>query len=318
AGAWRPQGQFGRGRVHPRGGIGGLGSAPPPQSPGFENSPLVLPLPLAVRSEKTDRGDRAFPPPLSLRPPFSFLLLPLPRQTPAHPLIGRDSLPRPRGGELAGWRGAGTSGGVLLVPVVLALEVSVGKTPLITALNGTDILLPCTFSTCIGFENLYFWWKYNSTDDYQDLLEGMVKNEKSEPRVRKEMHSRIVLVGSTRDKKNNISIVLQEVEFADAGKYTCRVRNPKEKNAQHEATITLNVVKQLEVVDNTVTLIIVAVVGGCIGLLIVVMLTKNVILFIIKKTQEKKKECLVNSSGNDNTENGQAGSKAEQKATPKA
>ncbi|XP_028931164.1 sodium channel subunit beta-4 isoform X2 [Ornithorhynchus anatinus] len=220
-------------------------------------------------------------------------------------------------GAAARWLGTGLLG-VLLVPVVLALEVSVGKTPLITALNGTDILLPCTFSTCIGFENLYFWWKYNSTDDYQDLLEGMVKNEKSEPRVRKEMHSRIVLVGSTRDKKNNISIVLQEVEFADAGKYTCRVRNPKEKNAQHEATITLNVVKQLEVVDNTVTLIIVAVVGGCIGLLIVVMLTKNVILFIIKKTQEKKKECLVNSSGNDNTENGQAGSKAEQKATPKA
>lgn len=31
-----------------------------------------------------------------------------------------------------------------------------------------------------------------------------------------------------------------------------------------------------------------------------------------------RKECLVSSSGNDNTENGLAGSKAEQKAPPKA
>lgn len=31
-----------------------------------------------------------------------------------------------------------------------------------------------------------------------------------------------------------------------------------------------------------------------------------------------RKECLVSSSGNDNTENGLAGSKAEQKVTPKA
>uniref|UniRef100_A0A5F8HFB1 Sodium voltage-gated channel beta subunit 4 n=1 Tax=Monodelphis domestica TaxID=13616 RepID=A0A5F8HFB1_MONDO len=70
-------------------------------------------------------------------------------------------------------------------------------------------------------------------------------------------------------------------------------------------------------VDNTVTIIIVSVVGGLIGFLIVFMLIKKFITFIIKKTQEKKKECLVNSSGNDNTENGMAGSKAEQKATPK-
>lgn len=32
----------------------------------------------------------------------------------------------------------------------------------------------------------------------------------------------------------------------------------------------------------------------------------------------RRKECLVSSSGNDNTENGLAGSKAEQKAPPKA
>lgn len=40
--------------------------------------------------------------------------------------------------------------------------------------------------------------------------------------------------------------------------------------------------------DNTVTLIIVGVVGGLIGLLILFMLIKKVVLFIIKKTQDGK------------------------------
>lgn len=40
--------------------------------------------------------------------------------------------------------------------------------------------------------------------------------------------------------------------------------------------------------DNTVTLIIVGVVGGLIGLLILFMLIKRVVLFIIKKTQDGK------------------------------
>uniref|UniRef100_A0A7N5K063 Sodium voltage-gated channel beta subunit 4 n=1 Tax=Ailuropoda melanoleuca TaxID=9646 RepID=A0A7N5K063_AILME len=69
----------------------------------------------------------------------------------------------------------------------------------------------------------------------------------------------------------------------------------------------------VEEVDNTVTLIILGVVGGVIGLLILILLVKKFIAFIIKKTQEKKKECLVSSSGNDNTENGLPGSKAEEK-----
>lgn len=44
----------------------------------------------------------------------------------------------------------------------------------------------------------------------------------------------------------------------------------------------------VEEVDNTVTLIILAVVGGVIGLLIFILLVKKLITFILKKTQEKK------------------------------
>uniref|UniRef100_A0A8D0GGD1 Sodium voltage-gated channel beta subunit 4 n=1 Tax=Sphenodon punctatus TaxID=8508 RepID=A0A8D0GGD1_SPHPU len=117
---------------------------------------------------------------------------------------------------------------------------------------------------------------------------------------------------------NNISILLLSVDFSDSGQYFCKVKNPKEMNAQHNATLILNVVHELVKVDNTLTIIIVSAVGGFFGFLILVLLIKKCVLFIIKKTQEKKKECLVSSSGNDNTENGLAGSKAEQKSAPKA
>lgn len=57
--------------------------------------------------------------------------------------------------------------GLFLLPMSLSLEVSVGKATTIYAVNGTEILLPCTFSSCFGFENLHFWWSYNSSDTYK-------------------------------------------------------------------------------------------------------------------------------------------------------
>lgn len=39
-----------------------------------------------------------------------------------------------------------------------------GKTNTVLALNGSDVLLPCTFTTCIGFEDLVFTWYFNSTE----------------------------------------------------------------------------------------------------------------------------------------------------------
>ncbi|XP_017593929.1 sodium channel subunit beta-4 isoform X2 [Corvus cornix cornix] len=204
--------------------------------------------------------------------------------------------------------------GLHVFAIAFALEVSVGKTNTVMALNNSNVLLPCTFTTCIGFQDLVFTWYFNSTEL---IYHGKIKNKASEPTVIQH-NPRVEFVGSTTKKDNNISIVLNNVEFSDAGKYTCHVKNPKEKNAQHNATIFLTVVHKMVETDNTVTLIIVGVVGGLIGLLILFMLIKRVVLFIIKKMQDGKKECLVSSSGNDNTENGLAGSKAEQKAPPKA
>ncbi|NXJ22091.1 SCN4B protein, partial [Dicrurus megarhynchus] len=214
--------------------------------------------------------------------------------------------------------------GLHVFAIAFALEVSVGKTNTVMALNNSNVLLPCVFTTCIGFQDLVFKWYFNSTELVADpappplqIYHGKIKNKASEPTV-VQHNPRVEFVGSITKKDYNISIVLNSVEFSDAGKYTCHVKNPKEKNAEHNATIFLTVVHKMVETDNTVTLIIVGVVGGLIGLLILFMLIKRVVLFIIKKTQDGKKECLVSSSGNDNTENGLAGSKAEQKAPPKA
>ena len=54
--------------------------------------------------------------------------------------------------------------GLFLLPMYLSLEVSVGKATTIYAINGSAILLPCTFSSCYGFENLYFRWSYNNSE----------------------------------------------------------------------------------------------------------------------------------------------------------
>ncbi|KAF6106099.1 sodium voltage-gated channel beta subunit 2 [Phyllostomus discolor] len=207
--------------------------------------------------------------------------------------------------------------GLFLLPVSLSLEVSVGKATDLYAVNGTEILLPCTFSSCFGFHDLGFWWSYNSSDTFKILISGTVKTEKADPKVHLKIDDRISLEGSTKEKMNNLSILLKDLDFSDTGKYTCHVKNPKEKDLQHQATVFLHVVDKLEEVDNTVTLIILAVVGGVIGLLIFILLVKKLITFILKKTQEQKKECLVSSSGNDNTENGLPGSKAEEKPPTK-
>ncbi|KAK2503192.1 hypothetical protein MC885_003793 [Smutsia gigantea] len=132
--------------------------------------------------------------------------------------------------------------GLFLLPASLSLEVSVGKATIIYAVNASEILLPCTFSSCFGFYDLQFSWSYNSSDTFKILIEGTVKNEKTDPKVKFKVDDRITLEGTTKDKMNNISILLRNLDFSDTGKYTCHVKNPKENNLQHQATVSLQVV----------------------------------------------------------------------------
>ena len=50
-----------------------------------------------------------------------------------------------------------------------ALEMLVGKIPFLEAVNGSTVLLPCTYASCIGIENLYFNWQYNENGTMQKV-----------------------------------------------------------------------------------------------------------------------------------------------------
>ncbi|XP_043936806.1 sodium channel subunit beta-4 [Protopterus annectens] len=206
--------------------------------------------------------------------------------------------------------------GFSFFPVTSALETTVGKINTFEVLNGTDFILPCNFGTCIGFENLLFRWYFETNTTRDRLLEATIKAPGTEPRITFTKNDRIKFAGDS--KKKNISILLENMDFEDSGKYICFVKNPTEKDAKHESVVTVNVVDKLTTKDNTLTIMIAMCVGGVIGLLIVIMALKALILCIINKVTEKKKECLVSSSGNDNTENGLSGSKAGKKVPPKA
>ncbi|XP_028322476.1 sodium channel, voltage-gated, type IV, beta b [Gouania willdenowi] len=195
-----------------------------------------------------------------------------------------------------------------------ALEMSVGKIPSLEAVNGSTVMLPCTYASCIGIENLYFNWQFNQSGTMKKVCESTIPSEEVEPDVTI-FEDRVTFIG--KNHHNNVSILLWNITFEDAGFYTCFGVNPKEKGRNHSAKFHLMVVEELRVVDNTLTIIIASAVGGAIGLLIGFMLLKNLTLFVLSKLEEKNKECLVSSSGIDNTENGLSGSKADSKPTPK-
>ncbi|XP_005987305.1 sodium channel, voltage-gated, type IV, beta a isoform X2 [Latimeria chalumnae] len=173
--------------------------------------------------------------------------------------------------------------GLHFIPVSFSLEATIGKKNTIEALNGTDVLLPCTFATCMGFMNLKFWWTRENNGTSTKLFEGMIR-KKDDDVIQQDKADRIEFAGG---KGNNISIILKAVDFEDTGKYACHVLNPLEKNLEHEAVAVLTVLSELKVVDNTLTVIIVSAIGGLIGLTILIMVTKKVIIFIMKKAREK-------------------------------
>ncbi|XP_062289703.1 sodium channel, voltage-gated, type IV, beta b [Scomber scombrus] len=200
-----------------------------------------------------------------------------------------------------------------------ALEMNVGKIPFLEAVNGSTVMLPCTYASCIGIDNLYFNWQFNDNGTMHKVCDSMIVSEDSDPDV-KIYRERVEFVGKnhkTIDHKNNVSILLWNITFEDGGQYTCFGRNPREKDKNHSTIFTLIVVDEVRVVDNTLTIIIASAVGGGIAALMGFMLLKNFTLFVLSKLEEKNKECLVTSSGIDNTENGLSGSKADSKPTPK-
>ncbi|CAL8331851.1 unnamed protein product [Boreogadus saida] len=189
---------------------------------------------------------------------------------------------------------------------VHGLEVSTGKVSLLQATNGSTVLLPCTYSSCIGIHKLYFNWHYNDNGTMLKLCEAVIPKENVEPVVGV-YHERVEFVGSSRS--NNISILLWNITFEDGGDYVCFARNPKEKNRNHSAVYTLIVVDQLTEVDTTLTTAMVAVVGTLLGSLLLFMVAKALVVNFMPKKEDKNKDCLVSSTAVDHTEDGRSGAK---------
>uniref|UniRef100_A0A4W3HF57 Ig-like domain-containing protein n=1 Tax=Callorhinchus milii TaxID=7868 RepID=A0A4W3HF57_CALMI len=129
--------------------------------------------------------------------------------------------------------------GLVGLQVTVGLEVLVGKNPIIEVLNGTDVLLPCTFTSCMGHKNAIFWWTYQ--------LNKTMKGEKAVipgtiTQSHIEQEDRIKFVGDI--DKNNISLLLDQVDFEDSGLYTCSFKNPNERNQIVNATIKLIIVSE--------------------------------------------------------------------------
>lgn len=57
-----------------------------------------------------------------------------------------------------------------------ALEMSVGKIPFLEAVNGSTVMLPCTYSSCIGIKNLYFKWQFNDNGTMQNVRRFCLKD----------------------------------------------------------------------------------------------------------------------------------------------
>ncbi|CAL8350627.1 unnamed protein product [Arctogadus glacialis] len=189
---------------------------------------------------------------------------------------------------------------------VVGLEVSTGKVSLLQATNGSTVLLPCTYSSCIGIHKLYFNWHYNDNGTMLKLCEAVIPRENVEPVVGV-YHERVEFVGSSR--RNNISILLWNITFEDRGDYVCFARNPKEKNRNHSAVYTLIVVDQLTEVDTTLTTAMVAVVGTLLGSLLLFMVAKALVVNFMPKKEDKNKDCLVSSTVVDHSEDGRSGPK---------
>lgn len=50
-----------------------------------------------------------------------------------------------------------------------ALEMFVGKVPFVEAVNGSTVMLPCSYSSCIGIKKLYFSWQFNENGTMQKV-----------------------------------------------------------------------------------------------------------------------------------------------------
>ncbi|XP_016355874.1 sodium channel regulatory subunit beta-2 [Sinocyclocheilus anshuiensis] len=142
--------------------------------------------------------------------------------------------------------------------------------PQIYALNGTDVRIPCAFTSCYKLDPSKFAmnWTYQETSNSTEKMFMTYKN-KITPLKSSRFGDRVLFSGNL--DKNDLSITILDVQLTDEGIYNCYVRNPPDRIQGH-GTIQFVVLTELPPPrDSTIAVAIGASVGGILALLILSM-----------------------------------------------
>ncbi|XP_061924671.1 sodium channel subunit beta-2-like [Entelurus aequoreus] len=189
---------------------------------------------------------------------------------------------------------------LLLLGVSGSLCMDVIVPSKINVKNGTDIKIPCTFTSCYKIYPPKFVmnWTYQETVNETEKM-FMAYNQKKGMMARRlvalpdrvPFADRVTFAGNL--EKNDLSITLSDVQEDDEGLYHCYVINPPDRIHGH-GFIKLNVFPELPPPrDSTIAVAIGASVGGVLALLILSMVVVKFLRHHLKQeliSEEKTEE----------------------------
>ncbi|XP_004604779.1 sodium channel subunit beta-2 isoform X1 [Sorex araneus] len=169
-----------------------------------------------------------------------------------------------------------------LVPLGRSMEVTVPSA--LNVLNGSDARLACTFNSCYTVNHKQFSlnWTYQECSNCSEEMFLQFRMKIINPKLER-FRDRVEFSGNP--SKNDVSVMLRNVQLEDEGVYSCYVMNPPDRQRGH-GRITLKVLlEEPPERDSTVAVIVGASVGGFLAVVILV-------LMVVKCVRRKKEQKL--------------------------
>uniref|UniRef100_A0A3Q2Y9M5 Sodium channel, voltage-gated, type II, beta n=1 Tax=Hippocampus comes TaxID=109280 RepID=A0A3Q2Y9M5_HIPCM len=163
----------------------------------------------------------------------------------------------------------------------------------IHVMNGSDIKIPCSFTSCYQIDTNKFvmnWTYHESINDTEKMFLAYDRKKGMVALLPERFGERVLFAGNLA--KNDLSITLLDVQEEDEGIYNCYVINPPDRIHGHGA-INLKVSTELPPPrDSTIAVAIGASVGGALALLILSMVVVKFLRHHLKQdlTSEEKME----------------------------
>ncbi|XP_053547263.1 sodium channel subunit beta-2 [Bombina bombina] len=167
-----------------------------------------------------------------------------------------------------------------LLAGVWSMEITVPGT--VYALNGSDIKLPCSFTSCYKVDNKKFSMNWTYKSCYNCTEDTLVRFDKKIILLNPDnFQNRVVFSGNAT--KNDLSIIIHDVQLEDKGIYNCTVLNPPDR---HKGSGIINLEVLTEVPperDSTVAVLVGASVGGFLAIVILILV---VVKCVIRRKQQ--------------------------------